>query len=98
MIEAWWQVSPKPWDEAEFERLYLAHYEGLARLLVRLLGSAEEAAELLIKSFSASVAFSSRAVAIPTPIPKGCCDLSQLVVAGCDAPSLTHGDMVCRVE
>ena len=51
MIEAWWQVSSKPWDEAEFEHLYLAHYEGLARLLVRLLGSAEEAEDVAQESF-----------------------------------------------
>ncbi len=51
MIEAWWSVKPGPWEEAEFERLFLAHYQGLARTLVRLLGSVEEAEDVAQEAF-----------------------------------------------
>jgi len=51
MLEAWWQVSRKPWDDGEFEDAFLTHYEGVYRLLFRLMGSPEEAADLAQETF-----------------------------------------------
>jgi RNA polymerase sigma-70 factor (ECF subfamily) len=50
MLEAWWQVSRKPWNDAEFEDAFLAYYEGVYRLLFCLVGS-PEAADLAQETF-----------------------------------------------
>ena len=51
MLEAWWQISRKPWDDAEFEDTFQLYYQGVFRLLFRLTGSAEEAADLAQEVF-----------------------------------------------
>jgi len=51
MIGAWRQAAERTWDKAEFEALFLAHYEGIYRLLLRMLGSAEEAEDLAQETF-----------------------------------------------
>jgi len=51
MLEAWWQVNRKQWDDAEFERTFRAHYEGVYRLLYRFVGSPEEASDLAQETF-----------------------------------------------
>ena len=51
MTEAWWQAGRKPWDQAEFEALFLAHYGDVYRLLFRLVGSPEEAEDLAQETF-----------------------------------------------
>jgi len=51
MLDTWWHVSRKPWDDADFTSAFLAHYEGIYRLLFRLVGSPEEAADLAQETF-----------------------------------------------
>ncbi len=51
MIGTWWQAARQPWDKADFEELFLAHYESIYRLLFRILGSAEEAEDLAQETF-----------------------------------------------
>lgn len=51
MIEARCQVNSKRWEEAEFERLFLTHYDSLVRMLSRLLGSVGEAEDVAQEAF-----------------------------------------------
>jgi RNA polymerase sigma factor (sigma-70 family) len=51
MLDAWWHVNRKPLDDTEFEGTFRTHYEGVYRLLFRLSGSAEEAADLAQETF-----------------------------------------------
>jgi RNA polymerase sigma-70 factor (ECF subfamily) len=51
MLEAWRQVNRRPWDDADFERTFQAHYEGVYRLLYRFVGAPEEAADLAQETF-----------------------------------------------
>jgi len=51
MLNAWWQVGRKAWDDADFEDAFRTHYDGIYRALYRLVGSAEEAADLAQETF-----------------------------------------------
>lgn len=50
-IGVWRQPTGRAWGQAEFEALFLSHYEGIYRLLCRMLGSAEEAEDLAQETF-----------------------------------------------
>lgn len=51
MTGVWRPAAGQTWDRAEFEDLFLSHYEGIYRLLFRMLGSAEEAEDLAQETF-----------------------------------------------
>jgi RNA polymerase sigma-70 factor (ECF subfamily) len=51
MLNAWWHVNRKAWDDTDFEGAFLAHYDEIYRLLFRLVGSPEEAADLAQETF-----------------------------------------------
>jgi len=51
MIEVWWQAARQTLDKSEFDALFLAHYEGIYRLLFRIIGSPEEAEDLAQETF-----------------------------------------------
>lgn len=51
MTGVWRPAAGQTWDRAEFEALFLSHYEGIYRLLFRMLGSAEEAEDLAQETF-----------------------------------------------
>lgn len=51
MLDAWWHVNRRAWDDKDFEDVFLAHYEGVYRVLLRLMGSPEEAADLAQETF-----------------------------------------------
>ena len=49
--EAWARAVGKARDKAEFESLFLAHYEAVYRLLFRILGCSQEAEDLAQETF-----------------------------------------------
>ena len=57
-----------------------------------------QGAKLLAETIAAGVVTAGRAVAISAPIAERFCDHLQLWVIGEHGATLTHGDMVRRVE
>ena len=51
MIDVWRQAARQPWNRTEFEALFLAHYQGIYRMLFRVVGRQEEAEELAQETF-----------------------------------------------
>jgi RNA polymerase sigma-70 factor (ECF subfamily) len=51
MLDTWWHVNRKAWDDADFEETFRTHYDGIYRVLFRLMGSPEEAADLAQETF-----------------------------------------------
>jgi RNA polymerase sigma-70 factor (ECF subfamily) len=49
--DTWQRIAPRSWDEAEFEALFQAHYDGIYRLLYRIVGTQEEAEDLAQETF-----------------------------------------------
>src|SRR5258708_28267057 len=67
-------------------------------LLVLVILTRRQRAELLTESCAAVIVLSTGAVAVAAPIAVGPGYACQSLVVGHDAPAFSHRDVVCRVE
>ena len=54
--------------------------------------------QLPTKSLTACIVFSRRTVAVSPPITETLCNCFQLIAVGENSPTLTHGNVMCRIK